>query len=102
MYRGTTPTHIFTTDIDLSDADVVYITYKQNGQNVIEKAKADITFAAEGQTYTMSVGLTQDETLALDDTAVAVQIRARFGDGRAVASNVNTVPVRQILKDGVI
>lgn len=102
MYRGTTPAHTFTTDTDLSEADVIYITYKQNGQIVLEKTKADITFDTVQQEYTMTVGLSQAETLALDDSQVAIQIRARFSDGRAIASNVISVPVRQILKDGEI
>ena len=102
MYRGTTPAHTFTTETDLSDAAVIYITYKQNGQNVLEKTKADITFDSEQSAYTMTVTLSQAETLAFDDSQVAIQIRARFDDGRAIASNVISVPVRQILKDGEI
>lgn len=102
MYRGTTPSHTFTTATDISEASVVYITYKQHGQIVLEKTKEDITFASEGQAYTITVGLTQAETLAFDDSLVAVQIRARFEDARAIASNIINVPVNQILKDGEI
>ena len=102
MYRGTTPSNTFTTAVDISEAAVVYITYKQNGQVVLEKTLSDITFGTEGQTHTITVGLTQAETLAFDDSMVAIQIRARFGDGRAIASNIISAPVRQILKDGEI
>ncbi len=102
MYRGTTPIHIFTTDIDLSEAAAVYITYKQNKHTVVEKTVNDIEFTSEGQTYTMTVGLTQKETLMFDSNPVAVQIRARFDDGRAIASNIVNASVSQILKDGVI
>ena len=38
MIRGTTPTHVFTTDVDLSDATVVYVTYAQ-GSKKLEKQK---------------------------------------------------------------
>ena len=44
MYRGTTPTNTFRTTVDLSSAEVMYITYGQRGETVVEKEKADITF----------------------------------------------------------
>ena len=99
MYRGTTPTNIFTSELDLSTADVVYISYKQLGKVLVEKTKSDITFG-DG---TMSVTLTQEDTLKFsEDKEVYVQIRARFIDGRAVASNIIQTPAQAILKDGVI
>lgn len=99
MYRGTTPTNVFTTDLDLTEADVVYITYKQGEKTVIEKTKDEITVEAEQ----ITVELTQEDTLMLKSPSpVGIQIRARFADGTAVASNVMTASVEQILKDGVI
>ena len=38
MRRGTTPTHIFLTDIDLTDAEVIYLTYQMNGKTIMEKS----------------------------------------------------------------
>lgn len=103
MYRGTTPTNAFTTALDLSDADVIYITYKQDGAVVIEKTKDDITFGTtDDDRYTLTIGLTQEETLAFSTSTVYIQIRARFSDGRVVASNVVPATVQQILKEGVI
>jgi hypothetical protein len=104
MYRGTTPSNIFTSDLDLSAAEVVYITYKQNGNTVFEKDINDITFSTnETNGYcVMTVELTQAETLAFINANVVVQIRARFADGRAVASNTVVAPVKEILKDGEI
>lgn len=99
MIRGTTPTHVFTTDVDISDADVVYVTYAQ-GQKKLEKQKSDLTFTDTG----FEVRLTQKETLDFKSTGMnaEVQIRARWGDGTAVASNVIVVPVSKIIKGGVI
>lgn len=103
MYRGTTPTNTFTSELDLSNAVVVYITYKQNKQVVFEKGKEDITFSSDDSNYVMSIELTQEETLKLSpNNSVAIQIRARFADGNAVASNIITTSVAQILKEGVI
>lgn len=99
MRRGTTPKHIFTTDLDLTDAEVLYITYKQRGKDVVEKELPDIEVTAEE----LAVTLTQEETLSFaDPSEVQIQIRARFADGSAVASNIMKVPAEAILKDGVI
>ena len=47
--------------------------------------------------------LTQQGTLKLNAfMPVAIQIRMRTNDGNAVASNIITTSVGQILKDGVI
>lgn len=97
--RGTTPTHTFTTNIDLSDAISIYITYSQDGSNLVEKSINDIDFGE----MQISVKLTQADTLKFDDTCdVDMQIRAKFADGTAIASNVISIPVGEILKEGEI
>lgn len=99
MRRGTTPTHIFNTSTDLSDAEIIFVTYEQNGKQVIEKTKADVTF---GQMQ-MQVKLTQEETLGFDIKApVEIQIRAKFADGSAIASNIMRTSAQKILKEGEI
>lgn len=99
MIRGTTPTHIFDTDISLVAADEIYITYVQ-GNTRLEKTNADTEVTDD----TVTVELTQEETLmfAANDYKAAVQIRAKFPDGTAVASNIMNMRVAPILKDGVI
>ena len=98
MIRGTTPTHIFDTDISLVNAEVIYITYKQ-GKVILEKTKDDVR-VTENQ---LQVDLTQEETLMFDFNRIAhVQIRARFADGKAVASNISQVDIAPIIKEGVI
>lgn len=99
MRRGTTPTHTFTTDIDLSEADVIFVTYEQGDTIVIEKTIDDLTVTSES----ISVELTQEETLAFNESgSVKIQIRARFADGTAVASNIMKVSALAIIKEGVI
>lgn len=99
MRRGTTPKHTFTTDIDLTEAEVIYITYKQQGEVIVEKEIQDIEASSEE----ISCELTQEETLQFSDPHdVTIQIRARFADGSAVASNIMKAPAEAILKDGVI
>lgn len=99
MRRGTTPTHTFETDIDLTDAEVIYITYKQDGKIALEKTRDDLTITAES----LQVKLTQEETLAFSmSRPVEMQIRARFPDGSAIASQVMRTTADVILKEGVI
>lgn len=98
MIRGTTPTHIFNVNVDLTDADVIYITYKQSDSIVVEKEKSDCTITADS----VSVTLSQEDTLKFNTAAVEIQIRARFPDGSAIASNIMQTTATRILKGGVI
>ena len=98
MYRGTTPTNIFNVDLDISDAEVIYITYKQDDTVVLEKTLSDITVEPKR----LTVVLTQDDTLKLAPGRVEIQIRARFRDSAAVASNIIKTTAEQILKEGRI
>jgi len=45
MWRGTTPTHVFTvpSDVPLQDFTTMYMTYSQNGKVVVEKKESDLT-----------------------------------------------------------
>lgn len=97
--RGTTPTHVFTVDVDLTQATALYITYKQSDRIVIEKTLADCTITAT----TVTVELTQAESLKFAITSpVEIQIRAKFEDGTAIASNIMEADVGRILKGGEI
>ncbi len=99
MRRGTTPTHVFNTDVDLSTAAVVWLTYKQGGKILFTKDQSDMTITEDS----ISVMLTQEETLMFDtDRTVKIQIRARFTDDTAIASNVIQTTANAILKEGVI
>lgn len=104
MRRGTTPTNVFTVDVELEGAEALYITYRQLNRIVIEKTLEDVTITpGSGKNpETLSVSLSQTDTLRLKNGTVDIQIRARFPNGEAIASEVMTVPVDVILKEGVI
>jgi len=97
MRRGSTPTNTFDVDIDLTGA-TLFITYKQKGQTIIEKTNPDITVSSSS----LVVSLSQEDTLAMCEGMVEVQIRYVFPNGQADASNIMRVPAERILKDGVI
>ena len=97
--RGTTPTHTFHTSIDLTGAVVLFITYKQLYNTVLEKDISDCEITSDSVT----VHLTQAETLMFQaNLDVEIQIRARFADGTAVGCDILVSDVHRILKDGVI
>ena len=99
MRRGTTPTHTFSVDVDLTAAEVIYLTYKQTGKVLVEKTKDDLTITEDQ----VEVKLTQEETLSFREIGdVDIQFRARFPDGTAIASNIMTADADKILKDGEI
>ena len=98
MKRGTTPTNTFKTNIDLTGA-TVFLTYSQHGRVVLEKTGDDLEISAEA----IVTRLTQKDTLGFDALQkVSIQIRYVFPDGTAGASNIMTVTVGEILKDGEI
>ena len=98
MKRGTTPTNTFKTNIDLTGA-TVFLTYSQRGRVVLEKTGDDLEITAEA----IVTRLTQKDTLGFDALQkVSIQIRYVFSDGTAGASNIMTVTVGEILKDGEI
>ena len=97
--RGTTPYNRFNVGVDLREAEVVWLTYKQGSRIVIDKVKDDL----EIEENRVTVHLTQKETLALKQNLdVRIQIRARFPDGTAVKSTIVDTTASEILKEGVI
>lgn len=98
MHRGTTPTNIFRTDVDLTNASVLFITYKQNGKVILEKTIDDVSIHGE----IVEVRLSQRETLLFSEGIVTIQIRAKFQDGSVIASSLIRTNAREILKEGEI
>lgn len=97
--RGTTPTNIFDVDLDLTDAEVVYYTYSQDGVTVFEKTKEDLDITPSRVT----IKLSQKDTLKLNHSKpVEIQARARFVNGDAPASCIIVTTAERILKNGVI
>lgn len=98
MRRGTTPSIVFHVDIDLSTAEVVYVTFNQHKRTIVEKSKEDITI---NETW-LTVPFTQEETLRFKEGNVECQISYRMPDGSADRSSIIELPILRILKDEVI
>lgn len=100
MYRGTTPTlRIKVEGIEVNLLTSIFLTIKQ-GKYELTKTEADIT--KNVQENRLDVELTQEETLAFNDGNVNIQLRSILANEKVVASNIQTVPINHILRDGEI
>lgn len=98
MRRGTTPSHVFNVDVDLTEA-TIFLTYCQGGKTVLEKTNEDLDITADS----ITVYLSQEDTLKFKDgVPVEIQLRYVTPSGKADASNIMLVGVERILKDGEI
>lgn len=102
MYRGTTPTFVIElpTTIDVTNIDEAFLTFEQNGSNILEMDLSMMT--VDSQANTLSVILSQEQTLSLVENAIVrYQLRFKIG-GSAYATQMWQVPAERILKDGEI
>lgn len=100
MYRGTTPTIVFTinSDLDLNTIKEVWITFDVTP--LLTFTKEDVVINDDDKSITLN--LTQEDTLKFNKHEMKVQLRFLLEDGNAYASPIKTVTVNSILKNGVI
>lgn len=114
MYRGTTPNQIFKLDFLLTNEASIFITYSQNDEVVIEKDIEEISKTTDETTgfSILSFKMTQDESLLFEPemydqnhmiiNPVSIQIRIKFEDSTAIASDYVRASISEVLKDGEI
>lgn len=103
MIRGTTPVLEFELPFDTELISEAYVTISQNRKAVLEKNFAECIHSGK----LLKVNLSQEDTLKLESCCspsprAEIQIRVRTKAGEALASDIITVHVGRILKDGVI
>ena len=99
MYRGTTPTITFTLPFDCNQITLLNVCFSQDKQIVLEKTLEDCIIKGN----TLSVNLTEKETLMFNNENGTVEMQLRVGIEEArMASNIMIVPVKRILKDGYL
>ena len=106
IIRGTTPTltfHVKDETLDLDQIADIWITFKTKA-GVSPK---EITFGTEdvvidSTEHTITLNLTQENTLEFTNSNMVVQLRVRFNNDMAYASNIMDIDIRHILKEGVI
>lgn len=98
MTRGTTPTITFTLPFSATTITDLNIAFVQMREIVLEKGLSDCTL----QNNKIIVTLSEIETLKLQDLMmVDMQIRCAVGN-TVMASQIISVSVNRILKDGVL
>lgn len=100
MYKGTTPTFVFTfADFDPTTADRIILTISADKRTpILEIDKTDMTVDSES----ISIWLSQEETLAFPVGNIYCQFNFVFEDGQRVASNIGTIVWNRNLHSEVI
>lgn len=99
MYRGTTPTLIFTIPFDCTQITALNLCFVQQGEIVLEKDLESCRLEKDS----LQVSLTEQETLLFDAKKGMVEMQLRIGCGDArMASNIMQASVERILKDGCL
>lgn len=102
IIRGTTPTLRFKIPFEQAIIKVAYITFEQNGKDILEKSTNDENVELTDELITIK--MSQEDTLAFSNIngKAEMQIRILLTDDTAVASKIYKVSVDRILKEGVI
>lgn len=103
MYRATTPTHTFTLPIETNTCSEILVSYKQNNTG-LDKHYEDGTLPS-GMTLDgkkVIVVLTQEETKLFKKGIVEIQVRVLTNSGAALASQVFSVKVRDVINEDVL
>lgn len=104
MIRGTTPELTFTVPFDPNTCKQIWITFSQNNKEVFTIDKTNCKLKEDS----VIVRLHQSQTLQLQpNNTVQIQMRATFAsqtqeEDDAIASEIVTTTVGQILRDGEI
>lgn len=104
MYQGTTPSVVFEIkNYDLTSAKV-YVSFKQKNDVLTKSTGSDVqtSYDSEEQISTIVCSLTQEETLAMKQGSVTVQIRFIYENGQAYATNKKVMEMMNVLYPEVI
>ena len=85
IVRGTTPTFelTFPNTVDFTTVDHIYVTFRKNGV-AITKSGSEI----QNSEHTITVALSQEETLQLGTGTIEIQVNWTFGGLRAASDIV--------------
>lgn len=106
IIRGTTPTLTFNVkneQMDLSEIAELWITFKSKpGVRLVEKNYTLEDVVIDNVEKTITLDLSQEDTLSFADSNMLVQIRLKMASGLAYASEIIDTTIGHILKEGVI
>lgn len=106
IIRGTTPTltfHVKNEQLDLNEIAQIWVTFRTKlGIEIKEKTYDIDELVIDDTERTITLNLTQEDTLEFTDMIMLIQLRVRFNNDMAYASSMFEVQIGQILKEGVI
>lgn len=99
MYQATTPTFVLTlpNDVDLTQAETVMFSFRQ-GFFALDKSGDDLTVDQN----TVSVYLSQSETVGLRNGIAQIQLNWTYSDGSRACTNIANVSINPNLYKAVI
>lgn len=99
MRRGTTPTITCTlsTDIDLAECELIRVIIRQGGHVRLVKEAGDVTILDK----TISVKLSQKETLSFYQGSADIQVRIKASDA-VYATGIKSIRVDTSLDEEVL
>lgn len=103
MYRGTTPNLQIKirSQLDLNDVKQCWATIKSSVNS--KEITYDLNnMALDPDEATLSIRMSQEDTLKFGNGELNIQVRLLMDDDLAYASNIKNITMNQILKDGVI
>jgi len=89
MYIATTPRFTFTLGIDTTDITTLFLTFRQDGKNILTLTEDDVTMTGN----TVEVTLTQAQTLLFHVGKSFAQFRVQFTDDTIEVSNPMQIPI---------
>ncbi len=101
MYRGTTPTLIYNinSNLDLNGMLQIWVTLKTL---MYEKTFSKDDIIVNNENKTLTIELSQEDTLNFYGSNVETQVRFLDSNRKAYASNIKKIILDNILKEGVI
>lgn len=106
IYRGTTPSVTLNVKgVDLSDASVwpTVIVTVENCRRTFDANRGKLAITKTECGCTVTIELTQAQTLLMRKLQkTLVQLRAKDVDGHAIATEIASVDVEDVIKDGEI
>ena len=105
MFRLTTPTHEFLTDLNTNEWSKFIISYSQHSAIILEKTEA-YNFEVEDMqdgTFKLTLKLAQTETQLFNPNEIAyVQVRCQYDNGDTFASEKLSFRINDVINQTIM
>lgn len=100
MTRGTTPTIVLKlkTELQMKEMKQIWVTL----QNLVHEKTFTKEMLQILEDNSIAIQLSQEDTLKFVEGTIEVQVRILTMSDKAYATNIKTLSIKKILKEGVI